>query len=121
MATILEGLQPVDRKKLLAECDDEQSFANRCLHVFARDVQVDIDRIASALEKRDFPQIARLAHRIKGASASIRAEFLGQQAARLEELGSRKELTEAAECFSRLKTEFEQFKQFVSTLPLLPE
>ncbi len=121
MATVPEGLQPVDGEKLLAECDDEQSFALKCLHVFARDVQLDLDGIASALERNDFGLVARLAHRIKGASASISAEFLRQQAARLEVLGGKKELIAAGECFNRLKSEFEQFKEFVSSLPFITE
>jgi len=121
MATKPKGTRPVDHEKLLSECDNEEAFVNKCLHIFARDVQVDVDRIASALDRNDFSQVARLAHRIKGASASIRAEFLRQQAAQLEVLSGKKESVAAWECYARLKNEFERFKEFISTLPLLPE
>ena len=121
MTTKLESPQPVDREKLLAECDDEQSYANRCLHIFVRDVQVDMDGIAAALDRSDSAQIVRLAHRIKGASASIKAEFLRRRSARLEVLGDKAELAAAGECFARLQTEFERFKKYIATLPFFPD
>ena len=110
-----------DREKLLRECDDEPAFANRCLHVFVRETQVDMNGIAAAFARNDFPQIARLAHRIKGASAAIRAEFLRRQAAKLEKLGGNGEAVAAGKCFNRLKTELEDFKHFIATLPALPD
>jgi HPt (histidine-containing phosphotransfer) domain-containing protein len=106
----------LDRKKLLAECDDEQAFANRCLHVFVRETQADMKGIAAALEHNDFPGIVRRAHRIKGASSSIRAEFLKQQAAYLEILGNEEDLVAVRECYARLKVEFKHFKSFVNQL-----
>jgi HPt (histidine-containing phosphotransfer) domain-containing protein len=121
MSTIPKSPSLWDGKKLLAECDDEQSFANRCLHVFVREAQVDMNGISAALDRNDFSQIARLAHRIKGASASIRAEFLREQAEHLEVLGSQEELVAASECFARLKVEFEHFKKFIATLPNIPD
>jgi HPt (histidine-containing phosphotransfer) domain-containing protein len=121
MATKPEGPQPFDGAKLLEECDDEQSFANRCLHIFVKETDVDIRGITAALDRNDFSQIARLAHRIKGASASIRAEFLRQQAARLETLGINGDLVAAGECFVRLQAEFEHFKKFIAALPFFPD
>ena len=121
MATKHEVPPPFDCEKLLAECDDEESFAGRCLQIFVREAQTDLNGIAAALNKRDFSQITRLAHRIKGASASIRAEFLRQQAAHLEILGGKEELAEVSECFARLRSEFDHFKSFVATLPILAD
>ncbi len=121
MATKPETPPPLDREGLLAECDEEQTFAHRCLHIFIRDAQTDLNGIAEALNNNDFPKIARLAHRIKGASAAIRAEFLRQQAARLEMLGGNAEPAAASECFARLRAEFEHFKSFVASLPALAD
>ena len=116
-----ERLHPFDSQKLLEECDDEPEFANRCLHIFVRETQVDINGIAAAFDRNDFSRISRLAHRIKGASATIRAEFLRCQAARLEDLGEKGESAAAGECFVLLKTDFEHFKEFIATLPIVPE
>ncbi len=121
MATKSEIPQPLDCEKLLVECDEDQSFAHRCLHIYVRDAQTDMNGIATALDKADFTQITRLAHRIKGSSASIRAEFLRHHAAALEALGRREELAAAGECFVRLQAEFEHFKRFVATLPVFSE
>jgi HPt (histidine-containing phosphotransfer) domain-containing protein len=113
--------KPLDQKKLLEECDREQSFANRCLYVFVRETQADIDSIAAALPTKDFPEIARLAHRIKGASASIRAEFLREKAEHLEMSASTGTPTGLDDCFALLKAEFERFNGYVAALPLNPE
>ena len=121
MATIPDRSSLLDDEKLLEECDNEQSFANKCLHVFVRVAQADMSDISAALDRNDFSQIARLAHRIKGASASIRAEFLREQAARLEVLGSQEKSVAVSECYARLKAEFEHFEKFVATLPNIPD
>lgn len=110
---------PVDREKLLEDCEDEQAFAVRCLHLFARNTQADINGIAAALDRNDFPEVARLAHRINGASASIRAEFLRQQASRLEQLAADEEPAATGDCFDRLRTELEHFNQYIASLSLL--
>lgn len=117
MASKPEKPLPLDSLRLISDCDDEQSYVNRCLHLFVRDAQEDLNGISAAFEQNDLSQIARLAHRIKGASASIRAEFLRQQAALLEALGSREEWTAANETFVRLQAEFEHFKNYIDTLP----
>ena len=117
MATRLKNQAPLDREKLLEECDDEQSFANRCLHVFVRCAQEDIDGIAEALHQSDFAQVVDLAHRLKGASSAIKAEFLRQEAARLEAFGRKETLAAVEECFARLRAEFDHFKKFIATLP----
>jgi HPt (histidine-containing phosphotransfer) domain-containing protein len=116
MAARLKGHLPLDREKLLEECDDEQSYANRCLHVFVRCAQADIDGIAAAIYEDDFPQIAELAHRLKGASAAIKADFLLQEAARLEAFGRSEEPAAVEECLARLQAEFDHFKKFIATL-----
>ena len=121
MGATPESPSPLDCEKLLEECDDEQMFAYRCLHTFSRDVQLDMNGISAALDRGDVSQVARLAHRIKGASASIRAEFIRRQAARLEALSEKKELASASECFFRLQAEFEHFKSFIANLPLFAD
>jgi HPt (histidine-containing phosphotransfer) domain-containing protein len=113
--------KPMDCKKLLEDCDDEASFVNRCLQMFVRETQVDLDSIAAALGKHDYPQVARLAHRIKGASASIRARYLQDEAARLQVFGGEELAAEANLCFSRLRAEFDNFKRFIGALPPLPD
>jgi HPt (histidine-containing phosphotransfer) domain-containing protein len=111
----------LDRQKLLEDCDGEASFANQCLQMFVRETQADLDAISAAFKKEDLVQVSWLAHRIKGASASIRAGFLSEEAARLNLLGCQGKRSEAAVCFARLQAEFDDFKKFVVTLPRLPD
>ncbi len=110
--------KPLDHKRLLEDCDAEQAFANRCLHIFVRTTQADINDIAAAFDRKDPLDVIRLAHRIKGASGSIRAEFLGKQAAALETLAAAGDFEAAQNCFSRLRTEFEHFNRYIAALPL---
>jgi HPt (histidine-containing phosphotransfer) domain-containing protein len=116
MGTACRGAEPLDQRKLLEDCDDEMQYASRCLQIFVRETQADMEAIAAAFGRNDIPGVARLAHRIKGASASIRASFLLEEAARLYSLGNRGQVAEASRCFDRLRTEFEQFKQFIAGL-----
>jgi|WetSurMetagenome_2_1015567.scaffolds.fasta_scaffold197475_3 HPt (histidine-containing phosphotransfer) domain-containing protein len=120
-ATARKSPKPLDRNKLLEDCDDETEFANRCLQVFVRETQVDIDGISAAFDAHDFDRLARHAHRIKGASASIRASFLQEEAARLQAISTEGKEAEACRCFARLRVEFEHFKRFIVTLPPFSE
>ncbi len=43
MATVFRRTKPLDFKKLLEDCDDKASSANRCLQVFVRETQADMD------------------------------------------------------------------------------
>jgi HPt (histidine-containing phosphotransfer) domain-containing protein len=118
MAAKQKRLKPLDQKRLLEECDEEQSFADRCLRVFIRDTQADMDAIAVALAGKDFPEIVRLAHRIKGASASIRAEFLREKAEHLENSALTGASTRTINCIALLKSEFEHFSRYIAALPI---
>ncbi len=113
--------EPLDRGRLLQDCDDETAFAHRCLQIFVRETQKDMAGIAAAFEHQDLPAVARLAHRIKGASASIRATFLSEEAARLQTFGEEMAQLDAVACFSRLQTEFEKFQRFILTLSSLSD
>jgi HPt (histidine-containing phosphotransfer) domain-containing protein len=113
-----KSLKPLDHGKLLEECDHEQSFADRCLRVFIRDTRTDMDAIIAALAGNDFPEIARLAHRIKGASASIRAEFLREKAEHLENSALTRVSTPVYDGIALLKIEFEHFSRYIAALPI---
>jgi HPt (histidine-containing phosphotransfer) domain-containing protein len=121
MAIASKGLNTLNFARLLEDCDDETVFAHHCLRIFVRETKSDIDAIAESLRNNDWRNVSRLAHRIKGASAAIRASFLSQEAARLEVSGREGNGTDAAWCFSRLQAELKNFEEFVSTLPRLPE
>ena len=121
MAAKRKNTKPLDHKRLLEECDEEHSFANRCLHVFIRETQTDMDGIAAALAGKDFQEIARLAHRIKGASASIRAEFLQEKATLLEGSAGTGNHADVDDCLARLKLEFERFNQYIAALTKYPD
>ena len=121
MRTACKNPKPLDRRRLLKDCDGETSYVNRCLQIFVKETQGDIEAISAAFGNNDLAQVSRLAHRIKGASAAIRAGFLREEAARLNALGCKGSGSEAVMCFARLRTEFDDFKRFVDTLPSFPD
>jgi two-component system sensor histidine kinase/response regulator len=121
MQTACNAQKRLDQSKLLEDCDGEASYVNHCLQLFVRETQGDIDAISAAFKDNDLARVSRLAHRIKGASASIRADFLRDEAARLDVLGGKGDGFEAAASFARLQTEFDDFKKFVAALPSLPD
>ena len=121
MRTERKAQKKFDRRKLLEDCDGEAAFANRCLQIFVRETQADLDAISAAFRENDLARVSRFAHRINGASASIRAGFLREEAARLDLLGGERKKSEAAVCFAGLRVEFDKFKKFVAALPRLPD
>jgi HPt (histidine-containing phosphotransfer) domain-containing protein len=117
MATAVKNAKPLNHKELVKECDDEPSLVIRYLEIFVKATQLDMDCIAESLRKNELPGIAKLAHRIKGASASIRAEFLRAEAEQMEMLAGKGDSAGLKKCFSRLQAEFENFTKFIATLP----
>jgi HPt (histidine-containing phosphotransfer) domain-containing protein len=75
------------REKLLANCMGEEDLMRRLVGMFRRQTAADIDALSAALKRGDAPEVARVAHRIKGASANMCADPMASLAARVESAG----------------------------------
>jgi HPt (histidine-containing phosphotransfer) domain-containing protein len=77
----------------------------------------DLHEIKEAIEAGNGEQLARCAHRLKGAAANLSAEPLRAVSADLEALGRSGNIDAARDSIARLKYEARRFLQ--ETLPLV--
>jgi signal transduction histidine kinase/ligand-binding sensor domain-containing protein/CheY-like chemotaxis protein/HPt (histidine-containing phosphotransfer) domain-containing protein len=91
---------PVDWQQLLQISDGEQEFAEQLVSLFIDSGDVTLREIRAALHSGDIAAVGRLAHALKGSSASIFARSTSVAAERLEtaaRLGASDALPELAE------------------------
>jgi HPt (histidine-containing phosphotransfer) domain-containing protein len=105
---------PLDRDRLLEMFEDEPATITELLNLFIEETRADMAGLVAACGSSDSARIAFLAHRVKGAAANIAAEPLRREAARLEALGRKGELSEADDSVARLQAEFEAFNRYVT-------
>ncbi len=100
-----------DREDLLARCLGKIELAERVLEKFESRFDLDFCELQQALELEDSETIARVAHRLKGASANVAAGRLRAKAARIEELARHDGLKEIPERLEGLRNEWHCFAE----------
>jgi HPt (histidine-containing phosphotransfer) domain-containing protein len=108
----------LDGEELLARCMGNWDFALRVLGKFRARLEADVADLDQALGAQDWDLLARLAHRIKGASASVSALQLRQRAAELEHAARARRVAELSTCVERLRHESNRLVQELSVLEL---
>ena len=83
-ATALSGRPPIDLDRLNALTDGDPVFTAELLTTFYDSAGKCLDDIALFLTGNEREQIARTAHRLKGAASNIHAEGVAQLAGALE-------------------------------------
>lgn len=79
-----------------------------------------MESLRAALASRNTAAAASIAHRIKGGAATVGAEPMRGEAARLEALVRAGRLSEALECVTSLRNEFNRFCSYFSHVTLPP-
>lgn len=85
-------------------------LVHRVLSKFQVRFPEEMAEIQKALETGDVEHVARVAHRVKGTSASVSANGLTQAAAELEELTRSGSGNNFTVCLNRLDTEWNKFQ-----------
>jgi signal transduction histidine kinase/CheY-like chemotaxis protein/HPt (histidine-containing phosphotransfer) domain-containing protein len=107
----------IDRPSLLKRCLGKPELADKLLVKLHARLGTDLYEIKLAMDAGDCEQIARCAHRLKGAAANLSAEPLRAASADLEMLGRNGDIGAARDTLARLKYEGRRFLQ--ETLPLV--
>ena len=107
----------IDRPSLLKRCLGKPELADKLLVKLHARLGTDLYEIKLAVDAGDCEQIARCAHRLKGAAANLSAEPLRTAAADPESLGRSGDIGAARDVLARLKYEGRRFLQ--ETLPLV--
>ena len=113
----VEDSAVIDRQSLLKRCLGKAELADKLLAKLHARLGTDLNEIKAAVDAGDCEQLARCAHRLKGAAANLSAEPLRAVAAHLETLGRSGDIAPARDALARLKYEGRRFLQ--ETLPLV--
>ncbi|MHB0936466.1 MAG: response regulator [Armatimonadota bacterium] len=111
--TALEEQLPVNMQDLLKRCAGKESFALHMLAQFVERTGGEIDEIKAAIERQDSAAVKELAHRIKGAAATLAAEQLRQCAAQIEEYGKLADMEHARTCLGEFYTQLGKLHAFL--------
>lgn len=90
--------------------DHNLEFEQELLKLYFDDTCDQIQQLQQAISRQSLQQIERIAHHVKGASASVGAKRLEQLAEALEQQAKQKQLEIATDLFLQLKQTFEQIR-----------
>ena len=99
--------------ELLARCAGQEAICRTVLEKFIEQMQADLPQLTEAVGRGETETAARLAHRIKGASANIAASELRAAAAKLESAASTQETDTVRAMLSELQSEWQQFQVLI--------
>jgi HPt (histidine-containing phosphotransfer) domain-containing protein len=105
----------LDYEDLLARCMGNIEFVERVLDKFQSSFGQDLENLETELNSENAETVAMVAHRLKGASASVGAPGLRQWAAEIEQLGRADRLNEARQPVQHLRDEWSRFLDHVSS------
>jgi len=101
-------------EELLARCMGNVDFVERVLDKFQCSFGQDLDNLEAALDSEDAEIVTTVAHRLKGASASVAAPGLRDGATEVEDLGRADRLAEARLHAGQLRDEWSRFLDHVA-------
>jgi HPt (histidine-containing phosphotransfer) domain-containing protein len=106
----------LDLEGLTNRCMGNIDLVQRVLAKFEQQLPEELAELERSLGLRDTEQIARIAHRVKGTSASMSAESLRRAAAAIESLGRTGCVTDVSKEIEHLRGEWERYLEYASTL-----
>ncbi len=106
----------IDLDDIIARCMGNLDFVQRILVKFHQQAGKDLDELAAGLESADARHIAQVAHRLKGASASVAATRLREVVATIEQLGRSENLSEVPDHLEQLRAEWELLGGYLAEL-----
>ena len=109
-------IEVINSDELLARCMGSVDLASHVLAKFLDRVPEDLDQLEKDLVASDRDAIIDMAHRIKGASASVAAPQLHEWAAEIERLGRDNRMAEIPSGIRQLRDEWSRFTKSVETL-----
>ena len=113
-AAVHEDFQIPD--SLLARCGGNPQLAEKVIGIFINQLNDDIPNLERLMQQRLARESAKIAHRIKGASANSGAEELCELAAKIEEHAAASEFVDAECRLSELKSQWREYVERAETV-----
>ena len=104
---------PVRVGQLQAMVGDDQDTVRSFLQLFTSNTEPLLVELATAVRDQDTRTVKRVAHMLKGSSASIGADEMAELSARMERLGTQQTLHDAGDLYRELTASFGQINSFV--------
>jgi len=105
-----------DREALLERLGNDESLIPEILSLFLEEMPNLLNQVKGALADRDGAKLERLAHSIKGSSATVAAPSLRDAAFELETAAKKRDLDRAPLLVERLERDLERFSETVSSI-----
>ena len=112
-------MEPIDWNELRENCAGDESLVAEVLELFQKEAPRLLADVGAAVKAGDAVAVKHSAHRLKGALASLAAQPCVMTSRELELMGSKAELTKAADMFAQLEREMHRLLA-VATLASLP-
>ena len=103
-------------EELVERCMGNLEFVERVLTKFQQRFGEQLEELEQAVAQRDAERLVLVAHRLKGESASVAAAALRDRAGEIERLGRAGQVSNVPPCLQRLRAEWAEFAESVSTL-----
>lgn len=99
----------LDLDALVERCMGNIDFVQRILAKFQQRFPEDLAELERVLEIEDSGEVARVAHRIKGASATVSADGLQHAAAEIERLGREGRTADVPAGIEQLRRQWDRY------------
>ncbi len=110
-AAASKGEMSIDMPALMRRVMNDEALAHMVLDQFAQRVETDLEELDAAYASGNTAEVGRLAHRMKGAAASVSAVQVAPIAADLEKMGKAGDLTGADGLLKRLRQHALRFRE----------
>ncbi len=107
---------PIELDAFLARCLGRVDLMERMLASFRAGVHSDCKQLQEAVAHRDLERVAQLAHKLKGASATVSAKPLSQIAAQFEDLARFGDPHQIDDCASELFQELDRVERMIASV-----
>ena len=109
---IQKNIQPLNFELLMDEFDDNREFVTGMLHRFFINAQLQINEMKILIDKKDFENIKKEAHSLKGGANCIFASPLGGIALQLEEESDKGDIHPLKSLYEELCRKFHELKTY---------
>jgi HPt (histidine-containing phosphotransfer) domain-containing protein len=100
--------------ELVARCMGRLDRVQRVLDAYFAQMGEDISHLATELDAGNTVEVARIAHRIKGASANAAINSLRAEAEAIEQLAHANQFSDIRDCIDRLKDDLQAITESVT-------
>ncbi len=101
--------RPLDAAEALQRCMGNVQLLARMLDKFQERSLQDLEELGKLISEQDAPQVARVAHALKGSAANLSVKHVCDWAGQLEAIGRDGDWDQAVSCLDRLKEEIDRF------------